>query len=383
MLEPEPTPADQWSRWDTKPTVPTYWPGFGNEHRSEGFEIDRKGVRVVAARLLKAAVGTGDYDDSSAGGLVPYGIQWALPRELDELFALADVRVRDFWRDLHAEVGMAGLLINRSATNYQLGDDPRLGDLPLHDLDTLHRDIMPGEAPGSVFMTSTPSELYPNGSETLQLPASIDYGVGQMTAEMAMQDIAKFFHGFSGTLDTYKPMADSLVELANTVQLRAQDLRDAPWRGEAADIAQSALRQIYANATALAAIVGGLIGARARFKEITDWCYQNFEQMADPDRSDMDDLLDAGDTADSRTRSFLEQANKEFFGVRDMMPKQIKEDLPGLMVTDSHVNDLRAYAEETASRSTDSERLKQEDADWQKQYLPILQGSERAEEKYG
>ena len=69
-------------------------------------------------------------------------------------------------------------------------------------------------------------------------------------------------------------MAASLVELANTLPLRAQDLRDAPWHREAADMAQGALRQIHGNVTALAATAGTLNAAAERYKEIVHWCSQ-------------------------------------------------------------------------------------------------------------
>ncbi|MGW0801695.1 hypothetical protein [Nonomuraea sp. NPDC002799] len=383
MLEPEPTPADQWSRWDAKPTIPSYWPGLGYEHQSEGFEIDRNGVRIVSGQLVKMARPVLDYGSPWPGSKSPLGIQWALPRELDVLLSRASTQATNFWVDLHAEVGMAGLLISRVATNYQLGDDPRLGDLPIDQLDQRLVDMMPGDAPSHVF-TAT-SDLYPNGTDTFQLPAGIDYGVGHMSAEMAMQDIAQFpyFGGYPEDQGWLKQMADSVVEVTHTLLLRAQDLRDAPWRGAAADVAQSALRQIYANATALAATVGSLDAATFRFQQIADWCYKNFDKAADPNRSDWDDYWDGGDTADGRAQKFLEQANQKFFEVRDMMPKQIKEDLPGLMVTDELVNELRESAQNVATRPKDSEFLKENDAAWQKHWLPILQGAELAEEKYG
>jgi hypothetical protein len=381
MDEPEPTPADQWSQWETDPKIPSYWPGLGNEHRGDGFEIDRRGVKVVSGKLVNLAVDISKYDYLYAVDYILPGTHWALPRDLSFLFSDADQAVHDFWKDLHAEVGMAGLLIERAATNYQLADDPRLGDLPISRLDERLVEMMPGDAPSSVL--TAPSALYPSGSVTLQLPKAVDYGVGQMTAEKAAQDIAYFYHGGNGDQGFYEQMADSLVELANTLQLRAQDLRDSPWRGEAADNGQAALRQIYGNATALAALVGNLSAARSRFWEITDWCYKNFEQMADPDRSGWNEFWDLGGTADSRTRSFLAQANNEFLDVYRMMPKQIKEDLPGLLVTDASLAEFRKMVHDVETRPKDSTFLKKNDSAWLHDNRPILQGYEQAEKNYG
>ncbi|MGW0808416.1 hypothetical protein [Nonomuraea sp. NPDC002799] len=349
-------------------------------HRGDGFEIDRKGVQVVAGQLLHTAADAVDYDDIYvADGFLP-NTQWPLPVELHRLMDEADELVHTFWRDLHSEVGMAGLLIDRAATNYKLGDDPRLGDLSSGQRDKRLVDMLPGNDLRGSFLV--PSMLYPSGGRTLKLSESAE-SVGPMTAAQALDDISDFPHNISEYQGIYEPMADSLVELAHTLRYRAQDLCDAPWQGVAAENAQSALRRIYANATALAAIVGSLFHARARFLEITDWCRRNFEQMADPERGGWDEFWDGGGTADSRARSFLEEANKKFKEVGDMLPKQIKEDLPGLMVTDAKLVELRLSAVHVATWPQNSKWDEEYVATWQENNLPVLQGYERAEETYG
>jgi hypothetical protein len=90
------------------------WPGLGLEHR-EGFEIDRGGVKAVAGRLVGLAVNATDFDRSHA---TPYGgLRWNLAYQLHGLFADADRAVSQFWGDVHAATGMAGLLIERAAAN--------------------------------------------------------------------------------------------------------------------------------------------------------------------------------------------------------------------------------------------------------------------------
>ncbi|MGW0808415.1 hypothetical protein [Nonomuraea sp. NPDC002799] len=370
MREPEPKPADQWSRWGTTPTIPGSWPGLGFEHQGDGFEIDRAGVHVVARQLLNLAFDAVKYDDVWVDSYVLPAATWELPSDLCRLMGDADQLIHDFWRDLHSEVGMAGLLIDRAATNYRLGDDPRLGDLSDAERDQRIVDMLPGSGLNGDFMG--PSPLYPGGYRMLEPYVSSDYGIGQITAEEAKKDIDSIPDNGSGDGTTYQTMADSLVELANTLRLRAQDLRDAPWRGAAADVAQSALRQIYANVTALAAIVGSMSAARVRFLEVVAWCRQNFEQMADPHRSDRHEFWDFGGTPNSRARDFLKDANEKFFEAFDMMPKEIKEDLPGLMVTDAELERLRRTIADPADVKP-----------WLWTQLPDLYDFEQAEKKYG
>ncbi|MGR6912939.1 hypothetical protein ACU635_01630 [[Actinomadura] parvosata] len=377
MSEPQPTPADQWSTWETKPEIPGYWPGLGLE-QAGGFEIHRDGVRSVAGGLVKLAVRAGDFAFSDATHYDLAGLRWSLPRELHAILTDADRAVALFWSDLHAETGMAGLLIERAAANYRLADQPLLGDLPLDRLDERVEELHP-DGRG----VRGPSELYPNGRISLRLPRAGDYGVGDMTANQAKLDIeALVRHGGGRDPHDYERMAEALVELANKLQLRAQDLRDAPWHGAAADNAQTALRQIYGNATALAAVTGALAGASRRFAEIVHWCHRNFETMADPDRGGWEEFWDLGGTADSRARSFLAQANDEFMAVYDLVPEQIQENLPGLLVTDESHTELKWRIQDIQESILDSGRNDM-DSPWLRDLDLRLAAYERAEETYG
>jgi hypothetical protein len=47
-----PPPVDQFYAWDTEPKIPQHWPGLGSDHRSDGFEIDRRGVKAVAGKQV-------------------------------------------------------------------------------------------------------------------------------------------------------------------------------------------------------------------------------------------------------------------------------------------------------------------------------------------
>jgi hypothetical protein len=284
---------------------------------------------------------------------------------------------RLLWNDLHAEIGMAGLLIERACARYDLADTPQLGDIPL----TRFAQRIPGtDGKGLLGYGGRPSKLYPNGSHVLELP-EIDYGVGDMTAAKAVQDFSHSTFWLYGDVPTYfDEMAGSLVERANTLPRRAQDLRDSPWHGEAADLAQGALRQIYANVTALAATAGSLNAAARRFTEVTSWCSANFEQVVDPHRGDWDELWDFGGSADSRTRSFLAEANNEFLDVYRLMPKRIKQDLPGLLVTDQMATDLRADVERMHNVPHE---LAESSMAWLAAGTPLLAAYEQAEKEYG
>ncbi|WP_043630940.1 hypothetical protein [Nonomuraea candida] len=377
MREPQPTPADQWSVWETEPQIPSYWPGLGLE-REDGFEIHRGSVRGVAGRLVGMAVSAGDFDSSHATTYGLSGLHWNLPRELHAILTVADRAVTDFWGDVYAETGMAGLLIERAAGNYQLVDQAVLGDLPLDRLEERIQELAPGGRLRGA------SEMYPNGGVSLELPRAVDHGIGDMTAELARRDIeALAMYGVYRDPHSYRQMADALVELANTLQLRAQDLRDSPWYGDAADNAQEALRQIYGNVTALAASAGALSSAAGRFAEIIEWCRANFETMVDPDRSGWDEFWDLGGTANSRARGFLAQANDEFLNVYDMLPKRIQENLPGLLVTDESLARLKGRVQESQESILDNPGRGDMNQPWLRQMEHILTGYERAEENYG
>ncbi|AQZ67315.1 unnamed protein product [[Actinomadura] parvosata subsp. kistnae] len=377
MSEPQPTPADQWSTWETNPELPGYWPGLGLE-QAGGFEIHRAGVRSVAGGLVKLAVHAGDFAFSDATHYDLAGLRWNLPRELHAILTDADRAVASFWSDLYAETGMAGLLIERAAANYRLADQPLLGDLPL---DRLHERVEELHPDGRGVRG--PSELYPNGRVSLRLSRMGDHGVGDMTADQAKLDIEALVR-YGGVRDPhdYERMAEALVELANKLQLRAQDLRDAPWHGAAADNAQTALRQIYGNATALAAVTGALAGASRRFAEIVDWCRRNFEAMADPDRGGWEEFWDLGGTADSRARSFLAQANDAFMAVYDLVPEQVQESLPGLLVTDESHTELKWRLQDVQARILDSGVGSMDDPYVRDLDLKVA-AYERAEKAYG
>jgi hypothetical protein len=378
MPELQPTPTVEWSEWETEPKLPGYWPGLGSEHRPDGFDIDRRGVKAVSGKLIDAVGRTYEYDYLVISGAGLEHIHWALLRDLNGVLTRADEALRGFWKDLHAEVGMAGLLLERVCTRYDLVDDPRLGDIPSARLDERILGASPGERYGDRLYS--PSRLYPNGSESLELPGAVDYGVGNMTAAKGERDLGA---GWSITEDWYQGMADSLIDLARTLEGRARDLRDSPWYGEAADKAQTALRQIYGNATALAAIAGQLDTAHIRVKEIVDWAGATFEKVAAPDRGAWDEFWDFDGTKDSRTREVLAQANNALLDVYRMMPKRIKEDLPGLLVTDTSLTELRDLADEARVYHWDSQWKHDEKREWRQHYLPILEGYEQAEKEYG
>jgi hypothetical protein len=104
--------------------------------------------------------------------------------------------------------------------------------------------------------------------------------------------------------------------------------------------------------------------------------------MADPDRSGWDEFWDFGGTADSRARSFLTQANNEFLTVYEMLPKQIQENLPGLLVTDENYTRLKWNIQDIEKGILDSGRGTM-DNPLLKQLDHTLAGYERAEETYG
>jgi hypothetical protein len=170
--------------------------------------------------------------------------------------------------------------------------------------------------------------------------------------------------------------------LASTLPQRAQDLHDAPWRGEAAELTQRALRQIYDNMIYLATWADTLDAACKRFLQVVDWYTRNFNEMADPHRPYWDELLDLGTTADSRTRAFLRAANASFREVLDMIPPPITENLPGLMVVDEDLGWLRSEIRDR--KKYDSAALNRYSGrQWLEEHEQLLRGREVAERTYG
>ncbi|MET8000733.1 hypothetical protein [Nonomuraea glycinis] len=385
MREPEPTPADQWSGWETEPKLPGYWPGLGYEQRQGGFEIDRKGVKAVSGGLIEMAVDAdmnGTFDRYGNPAAIP-NLHWQLPQALGHLLQGAGAVTRLVWNDLHAEVGMAGLLIERACARYDLADTPKLGDLPLSRL----AERIPGaDSKGPLGPGGQPSHLYPKDRHWLSL-SGIDRGVDYMTAAKAVQDFGlshdvgqSTFWLYGNVPEYFDSMANSLVQLANMLTYRAQDLRDSPWHGEAADMAQGALRHIYANVTSLAATAGRLDTAATRFAEITSWCAANFEKVVDPEKGIWDELWTI-DSADDRTRKFLTEANDEFLEIDYMMPKCIVEDLPGLLVNDEMTTQLRTDVERMDALQ--AEQFNNDNHEWLVANSSLLERYEKAEQKYG
>ncbi|WP_336206101.1 hypothetical protein [Nonomuraea sp. LPB2021202275-12-8] len=381
MIEPPPTLADQWSQWKPVPTIPEYWPGLGNEHRGDGFGIDRRGVKAVAGKLIKRA---SDDDKLTYAFGQDYGrmsgktFHWKLPGDLGELLDKAEFHIAKFWRDLHVEVGMAGFLIERASTRYDLAEQPLLGDMSTDRLDKIL--LHP-----SATVLWTPDSHYPKGEERLELPAAADYGVDHMTAEMAKRDIEHLPRGGGSGPEPFEQIAGDLTELANSLRSGAQDLRDAPWHGGAADNAQGALRQIYANTTALAAACGGLGAASRRFKEVADWCRRSFQEMEDLDleRSGAGGIWGPSSIVNGWTRNLLTEANNEFLDVYGMMPKRLKEDLPGLLINEENLAQLNRNMKidtEAAKKSSPPDAHLDE---WLERWRPIVRDREQAEKEYG
>ncbi|MER5317892.1 WXG100 family type VII secretion target [Streptosporangium roseum] len=344
MRDPSPTSSELLSQWDAVPKSPGYWPGLGNEH-SDGYEIDRAGVRAAALGLVK--VGTSAGNDKYFGQYPHHfylSLNWNLPGSIGHLLYYAGDAFSHFWADLYAETAMAGLLIERCAQRYDLLEEPLLGDIARSRFEERIAAMLGGDSPRSRLF-NTPSEDYPKSSLSLRLSEEVDYGVGHMTAEKAKEDFSpdKRFHDDS---PHYSQATDALIELVRALQSRAQDLRDSPWRGAAADNAQTALRQIYGNATALAVVAGGLATATSRYAELLDWCRHNFDREADPDRGGLREFWDFGGTPDSRTRAFLEEPNREFMTLYEGMPKRIAQDLPGLLITDQTLVESRTRIDE-------------------------------------
>ncbi len=361
------------------------WPGpdytaGANGSGNEGFEIDRRGVRAVSGKLIELANDGLDTPLHTHARLT-VGFPWKFPHELARCLYSAGLSASVFWNDLNAEIGTAGVLIERACTRYDLADNPLLGDMPFMEAGS--GGVRPpdrlGERPAILW--NGPSGFYPNGTDPL--PSVVDDGVEWQSAETAVTSFlrpsAEREEGIPTFLDL---LVGSLVELADTLPLRALDLHDAPWRGEAAALTQRALRQVYDNMIYLATWADTLDTACKRFLEVVDWYTKNFYEVVDPHRPYWDELLDLGTTADSRARTFLRTANPLFLEVLDMIPPPITENLPGLMVVDEDLTWLRS--EIKYRKEYDSAALNRYDGrQWLEESEKLLQGREAAERTYG
>ncbi|MCG5216496.1 hypothetical protein [Streptosporangium sp. KLBMP 9127] len=335
-------------------------------------------MRAVSGKLIQLAHDGSDNSAITHTQLV-MGFPWEFPNDLARCLHGAGQSVRIFWNDLHAEIGTAGVLTERACTRYDLVDNPRLGDMPF--LEAGSEGVRPpdrlGERPSIQF--GGPSRLYPNGSEPL--PLVVDDGVERVTAEMAVTSFYRPSAG-DGIPAFLEQLIGSLVDVANTLPLRARDLHDAPWSGETADLTQRALRQIYENVIYLATWADTLNAACRRFLEVVDWYVTNFHEMADPNRRYWDELLDFGSTADSRTRSFLRAANLQFLEVFDMIPQPFTENLPGLMVVDEDLEWSRyqVWWHQKYGSAAPNLRSGQQ---WVEEHQRLLEAREAAERTYG
>lgn len=390
------TRTDQWSGWEMSPEIGP-WPGPGdtagaNGSGNDGFDIDRRGVRAVSGKLIQLAL------DGLEKPLYTYsqltvGFPWRLPHDIARHLYKAGQSAVHYWEDLNAEIGTAGALIERSCTRYDLVDNPRPGDMPSMEASPGGK-WPPGRLGERPIHWSGPHSFYPNGTHELPSLAGDGIGVDHQTAAGTVGAFHRPSTDYEEGIPTFlDSLGSSLVELANTLPLRAQDLYDAPWRGQAADLMQRALRQVYDEIVHLATLADTLDAACKRFLEVVDWYRMNFYAMADPHRPfghelpaigttnfydpHRPNLVEPLTTADSRTRDFLRTAESLFLEVANMLPPPITPNLPGLMVADEDLKELRASIEDDRKYGTWYERQDLVENE------ELLQGMEAAERTYG
>ncbi len=123
-------------------------------------------------------------------------------------------------------------------------------------------------------------------------------------------------------------IANGLVEVAHALVSSAQDVRDAPWHGPAADKAQSAMHTIYENVRGLAAVHGRIAQTVYEIALVVSTAQHRFDAVVNKGGWEFSDLW-GGDDDDARR--FMSDVNRELAAAIGRVPDMYVMELPGLI----------------------------------------------------
>ncbi|MEU4230854.1 hypothetical protein AB0F17_41745 [Nonomuraea sp. NPDC026600] len=123
-------------------------------------------------------------------------------------------------------------------------------------------------------------------------------------------------------------IANGLVEVAHGIVFRAQEIRDAPWHGPAADKAQGALQSIFETVRGLASVHGDMGLRTTECAEILISAQHRFDAVVNKGGWEISDLW-GGDDKDAA--EFLTGVNRQLGDVMRRLPGAAQLGLPGLI----------------------------------------------------
>lgn len=337
--EPQPTPQDEWAAWDTSPERQSYWPGLGLEHKDgyeDGYEVDHARLQTIGLHLMT------EFDDVyhllhkpfHSGAKMDDGIMdWQAADTVSFLISNFEEALCCLTGDAMMECTAAAALVTTTGRSYEFADDHALRAKP-----SLWNGLPEGV--GGSKGDYRVSNAYPAGTIGLLTPYEnikdpiadyITYNnshheknrvqIREMLMSWKVDAVADYA---TATVN----IANGLVEVAHAFVFRAQEIRDAPWRGPAADKAQKTLKQIFESVRGLAA-VHGEVGLRTNeCAEILRSAQHRFDGVVNKGGWEFSDLWN-GDDGDAR--EFLTNVNRQLGDVMGRLPERALIDLPGLI----------------------------------------------------
>ncbi|MER5327115.1 WXG100 family type VII secretion target [Streptosporangium roseum] len=332
--EPQPTLQDEWSAWEPYPQRQHYWPGLGVE-RVDEYEANHARLQAIGTHFMTEFEGVyqrlpkpqlDDFADRM--GYHPTG--WGAAQTWTTLVGAFEDALCFLTTDAMMETAVAARGVATSGRTYELVDkDSWLSKHPVGG------GVISDRA-GRYRVTNA----YPSGSIGLLTPyENVDNVIGNWVAnEPWMGDDSRAYirhklmswkpEGLTSFANTVTGIANGLVEVAHGLMSRAQEMRDAPWRGAAADHAQQSLRQIYENVRGLAATHGQVAQGLTAAAEIITTAQSRFDVVVNKGGWEFSDLWH-GDDEDAR--HFLKGVGQQLADVLRQMPQTARIHLPGLI----------------------------------------------------
>ncbi|MEU7861283.1 hypothetical protein [Nonomuraea sp. NPDC049141] len=334
MREPQPTAEDEWSAWENLPIREYYWPGLELEH-SSGYEVGHGRLQTIGKQLMT------QFDEvyrllhrrfesaKMTGGI----LGWKAAITVSDCITGFEEALSCLTGDAMMECAMAAGLVSTSGRSYQLAEVDSWRAKP----DAWATIPEESWSPKGHYWVSN---AYPNGSIS---PRILKANVGDPVTELITDDTSH--HGLNRAqiremLMSWKPnlltdyasattaIANGLVEVAHGIVFRAQEIRDAPWHGPAADKAQEALKSIYETVRGLASVHGDMGLRTTECAEILISAQHRFDAVVNKGGWELSDLW-SGDDKDAA--EFMTGVNRQLGDVMRQLPGAAQLGLPGLI----------------------------------------------------
>ncbi|WP_285780671.1 hypothetical protein [Microtetraspora sp. NBRC 13810] len=321
-------------------------------------------MKAIGRRLL------GELDELYiALPALPFGPPPILPGAdfLKHVFTVSGDRLDSVRQDTYVESGAAAFLIATSGRTYESAD--RLPEMPMPGVPSLPpgsglSGLPPlggsSDPPDLPFMSSVDwssadrsplalsegryslSEIYPVGRFAAYVPSSMDPGqpIGFDGLDIPLPG-SPARAGIRAALMAQDPdtlsqcavaltgVADGLVEVVHRLTYRAQDVRDAPWRGPAADEVQRALQRISLSVRSLAAGYGAVGLLAQECADIVRDAQHGFDVVVNKGGWEVSDVW-GGDNDDAR--EYLGDVNRKLANVIERLRgTEIEISLAGLI----------------------------------------------------